>query len=158
MATKLNFLQYTYRFRTNHKTLYSQTFPGPHFGSWTIAVLCPYNKSIDSISVYHVYLSTLPQFVPTCIHWTLTQILTDPISRGYFSLHDDVIKWKHFPRNWPFVPGEFPTQRPVTRSLDVFFDLRLNKRLSKQSWGWWFVTLSRLFWRQCNELTHGWQP
>ena len=28
-------------------------------------------------------------------------------------------------------PGEFPTQRPVTRSFDVFFDLRLNKRLSK---------------------------
>ena len=23
-------------------------------------------------------------------------------------------------------PGEFPTQRPVTRSFDVFFDLRLN--------------------------------
>ena len=33
--------------------------------------------------------------------------------------------------------GEFPAQRPVTRSFDVFFDLRLNKRLSKQSWGWW---------------------
>ena len=32
------------------------------------------------------------------------------------------------------VPGEFPAQRPVTRSLDVFFDLRLNQRLSKQSW------------------------
>ena len=52
--------------------------------------------------------------------------------------HDDVIKWKHFPRYWPFVrgihrfPGEFPTQRPVTRSFDIFFDLRLNKRLSKQ--------------------------
>ena len=30
-------------------------------------------------------------------------------------------------------PGEFPTQRPVTRSFDVFFDLRLNKRFSKQS-------------------------
>ena len=29
-------------------------------------------------------------------------------------------------------PGEFPTQRPVTRSFEVFFDLRLNKRLSKQ--------------------------
>ena len=39
------------------------------------------------------------------------------------------------------VTGEFPTQRPVTRSFDVFFDLRLNKRLSKQSWGWWFETL-----------------
>ena len=29
------------------------------------------------------------------------------------------------------VPGEFPPQRPVTRGFDVFFDLRLNKRLSK---------------------------
>ena len=36
------------------------------------------------------------------------------------------------------VTGEFPSQRRVTRSLDIFFDLRLNKRLSKQSWGWWF--------------------
>ena len=27
--------------------------------------------------------------------------------------------------------GEFPVQRPVTRSFDVFFDLRPNKRLSK---------------------------
>ena len=31
------------------------------------------------------------------------------------------------------VPGEFPTQRPATRSFDAFFDLSLNKRLSKQS-------------------------
>ena len=31
------------------------------------------------------------------------------------------------------VTDEFPAQRPVTRSFDVFFDLRLNKRLSKQS-------------------------
>ena len=30
--------------------------------------------------------------------------------------------------------GEFPSQRPVTRSFDDLFDLRLNKRLSKQSW------------------------
>ena len=31
------------------------------------------------------------------------------------------------------VTGEFPAQRPVTRSFDVFFELRLNKRLSKHS-------------------------
>ena len=49
------------------------------------------------------------------------------------------------------VPGEFPAQRPVTRSFDVFFDLRLNKRLGKQSWGWRFETLSRPLWRHCNE-------
>ena len=50
------------------------------------------------------------------------------------------------------VPGEFPTQRPVTRSFDVFFDLCLNKRLSKQSWGWWFETLSHPLWRHSNAL------
>ena len=48
------------------------------------------------------------------------------------------------------VPGESPTQRPVTRSFDVFFDLPLNKRLSKQSRGWLFETLSRPLWRHCN--------
>ena len=36
------------------------------------------------------------------------------------------------------VPDEFPAQRPVTRSCDVFFDMRLNTRLSKQSGGWSF--------------------
>ena len=44
------------------------------------------------------------------------------------------------------VTGEFPSQRPVTRSFDVFFDLRLHKRLSKQLWCWWFETPSRLLW------------
>ena len=38
------------------------------------------------------------------------------------------------------VTGEFLSQRPVTRSCDVFFDLRLNKRLRKQSRRWWFKT------------------
>ena len=51
------------------------------------------------------------------------------------------------------VPGEFPAQRPVTRSFDVFFDPRLNKRLSKQSWDWWFETLSCPLWRHCNDAT-----
>ena len=30
------------------------------------------------------------------------------------------------------VAGKFPAQRPVARSFDVYFDLRLNTRLSKQ--------------------------
>ena len=45
------------------------------------------------------------------------------------------------------VPGEIPAQRPVTRSFDVFFDVRPNKRLSKQWLSWWFETPSRPFWR-----------
>ena len=44
------------------------------------------------------------------------------------------------------VTGEFPTQRPVTRSFDDFFDLRLNERLSKQSPGWWIETPMRSLW------------
>ena len=59
--------------------------------------------------------------------------------------------------------GEFPTRRPVTRIFDVFFDLRLNKRLSKQRCGWWFETPSCLLWRHSKCLgedpvpsTHYW--
>ena len=47
--------------------------------------------------------------------------------------------------------GEFPAQRPVTRSFDVFFDLRLNKRQSKQWWGWRIETPPRPLWPHCNE-------
>ena len=48
------------------------------------------------------------------------------------------------------VPGEFPTQRPVTRSFDVYLDLSRDKRLSKQLWGWWFETLWPPLWRHRN--------
>ena len=48
------------------------------------------------------------------------------------------------------VIGEFPPQKPVTRSFDVFFDL--NKQLCNQWWGWWFETPSHPLWRHCNEF------
>ena len=51
------------------------------------------------------------------------------------------------------VAGEFPAQRPVTWSFDVFFDLRLNKQLSKHSWGWWFEMPSRPLLRHSNVST-----
>ena len=66
--------------------------------------------------------------------------------------HDDVIKWNQFPRYWPFMRGShrapvgFPSQRPVTRSFDVFFDLCLNKRLSKQ---WPRRCFETPLWRHC---------
>ena len=56
--------------------------------------------------------------------------------------------------------GEFTGPRWIPRtkasdaSFDVFFDLRLNKRLSKQSSGWWFETLSHPLWRHCNAHPH----
>ena len=48
------------------------------------------------------------------------------------------------------VTCEFPSQRPVTWSFDIFSELRLNKRLSKQPKRRWFETPSRLLWRHCN--------
>ena len=57
------------------------------------------------------------------------------------------------------VTGGFPSQRPVTRSFDVFFDLHLNKRLSKQSRLWWFEMPSYSLWCHCNGgMGHFWEP
>ena len=52
------------------------------------------------------------------------------------------------------VTGEFPTQRPVTRSFDIFIDLPLKKRLSKQSRRRWFETPLLSLWRHCNVKDH----
>ena len=58
------------------------------------------------------------------------------------------------------VTDEFPARRPVTRSFNVFFYLRPNKRLSKQWWGWWFETPSRPIWCHCNgsRALNKWKP
>ena len=72
-----------------------------------------------------------------------------PHYKRLYRTHDDFIKWKHFPCYWPFVGVirqspvtiELPSQRPLMRSFDVFFDLRC-KRLSKKSRRHWFETPS----------------
>ena len=76
-----------------------------------------------------------------------------------FRLEKHSSSWQ---RGWCFIVGKeriyadglsmiFPTQRPVTLSFNASFDLRLNKRWSKQSWGWWFETPSRSLWRHRND-------
>ena len=54
------------------------------------------------------------------------------------------------------VTGEFPSQRLVLLSLDVFFDLCLNKWLSKQSRHWWFEMPSHSLWHPCNDRFKSW--
>ena len=72
--------------------------------------------------------------------------------------HDDVTQWKHFPRYWPFVRGihHWPVNSPhkgQRRGALLFsFIYDLNKRLSKQSSGWWFETPSRSLWRNWNSV------
>ena len=67
------------------------------------------------------------------------------------NIHDDVLTG---PLRGEFTGHRWIPQKPVTRDFDIFVDLRLNKRLSKQWWGWWFETLSRSLWHLCNVLTH----
>ena len=90
-------------------------------------------------------------------------IADDMWNSGIIMIHKYIITHKHWWRHQMEtfsallalcagkspVTGKFPSQRPVTRSFDVFFDLRLNKWFSKQSWGWWFETPLRLLWRHC---------
>ena len=77
---------------------------------------------------------------------------------SYLFAHDYVIKWKHFPRYWPFMRGihRSPRNSPYKGQWrgSFMFSLicTLNKRLSKQSWGWWFETPSRSLWRHCKWL------
>ena len=72
--------------------------------------------------------------------------------------HDDVIIWKHFPCYWPFVRGihrstaNSPHKGQWRGALMVSLICASNKRLSKQSWGWWFETSLRSLWRHCNKV------
>ena len=91
---------------------------------------CRYQNMLDAIKKVKIFLHTV-LFIDT------RQIVE--------ILHNDRRRRTYSP-----VTGEFFTQRPVTRSFDGFFDLRLNKRLSKQSWSWWFETLLHPLWRHCN--------
>ena len=71
---------------------------------------------------------------------------------------DDVIKWKHLPCCWPLVweihrsPVNSPHKGQWRGTLKFSLICALNNRLSKQSWGWWFVTPSRSLCRHCNEF------
>ena len=125
-------------------------------------------------SWYFIYLCILCFF---CVNYTSDSICTI-INTIYIYIYPKLLQmyttksakipwWRHQMETFSAllvlcagkspVPGEFPAQRPVTRSFDVFFDLRLNKRLSKQSWGWWFETLSHPLWRHCNASFFLWR-
>ena len=112
-------------------------------------------------------IETLPRSKPICLpeisfscHNTETEMSISPCCRQWLHRKLSFAWWNHHMEtffallalcvgNSP-VTGEFPTQRPVTRNFVFFHDLRLNKWLSKESWGWWFETLSRPVWRYGN--------
>ena len=75
------------------------------------------------------------------------------ISSVIMIVHDDVIKWNHFPRYWPFVRGihRSPVNSPHKGQwrgalMFALICASINDWV-KQSWGWWFETPSLSLWR-----------
>ena len=109
------------------------------------------------VKMAHFHKSSRPQWVNcvlVAVNFTCTIQVIFPVPAK------QLLWWRHLMetfsallalcvRNSP-VTGEFPSQGPGTRSFVVFFDLRLNKRLSKQSIRWRFETPSGSLWRNCN--------
>ena len=87
-----------------------------------------------------------------CVLQRMALMFFLPTPSQNLRLHD-TIKWKHFPRYWPFVRGcNSPHKGQSRGALIVFFDLRLNIRLGRQTLNWWFETPSLSVWRRCNDL------
>ena len=121
----------------------------------------------DQLNWWHIYFQT----GPCCHEWSFFHSMDKSVLLDSFRMHHRGWAWwrsqleifsallafvvrcsaslARFEANSP-VTGEFPSQRPLTRSFDVFFHLRLNQQLSKQWIHRWFETPSRWLWCHCN--------
>ena len=111
------------------------------------AVLSTFQIHPTTINFYYhdLHVNT---FMYTFWDWMCWPVLNKDcniVTPDHMPCHDDVMKWKHFPRYWQFVRGIH--RWPVNSSHKgqwlgalMFFYLRLNKRMGKQSWGWCFET------------------
>ena len=124
---------------------------------------CPKSLSIEYMVCYLI-VPLLDNITGAVIRLPSTdqkdKHINDLLVLSQLGTHYDVIKWKHFPRYWPFMwgihrsPVDSPHKGQWPGALMFFFDLRRNKRLSKQSRRRWFETPSRSLWRHCNDF--GW--
>ena len=102
---------------------------------------------------------------PWNLHLLYLVPIAGPNARDLLNLwsHDDVIKWKHFPRHWPFVRhwslwGEFTGDRwiPLTKTSDAelwcFLWSAPKQTVCKRSRRRWLETASRSLWRHCNDV------
>ena len=110
-------------------------------------------------------------FIASCVRWdTSFEVVDIPLSwegptwlefdrngteHTACKFRDDVIKWKHFPRYWPFVRGihRSPVNSPHKgqwRGALMFSLIFAWINDCKQSWGWWFEKPLRSWWRHCN--------
>ena len=122
-------------------------------GLWSVSHILYHILAIYLICSYHisfVYISPV-RIDKGCLLWIIGNVYEIQFA------YDHVIKWKHFPRYWPFVRGihwspvNSPHKGPWRGALMFSLICALNKRLGKQSWGWWFETPSLSLWRHWNE-------
>ena len=140
-----------------------QVIPGTIYGTAKLAIpsACKNNWSPSvhnrewNFSIWRIHSSqemshTFLQgpLLLTYISWTHIETRAWVINN--IIMKEDAPWWSHQMDTFSAVLGlcaenspmtcEFSEQRPVTWGFDVFFDLHLNKWLSKQSWGWIFET------------------
>ena len=111
----------------------------------------PLSKPLNLLKVSDIFHKSFYMILSWIQMWKYSAI-----DHASVLTHDDVIKWKHFPRYWPFVwvihrPPVNSPHKGQWRGALVFSLICPNKPLSKHSWGWWFETSSRSLWRQCND-------
>ena len=134
------------------------------FGKWSLlqaVIFLRIFQSLNGKPVLHItFDSQLIKYTPPVLHTAITSIWL--VAVWLFLYRDDVTKMETFPalptlcEGNPPVTDEFPSQRPVTRSFDIFFGLR-NKQLSKQPGSLWFETQSGSLLCNHSSLLHGFQ-
>ena len=129
----------------------NSVFVTSHFGRF---------ENDTSLCVYFVLkIRFLTQFMLHACNYrhAISELQTHETSFGDLAIYDDVIKWKHFPRYWPFVRGihRSPVNSPhkVQYRGALMFSLicaRINGWVNNRCW--WFETPSRPLWRHCNDV------
>ena len=128
----------------------ARTQVGPMLATWTLLSGCMY---ILSDMLYHQAVCRFIFFHILQYHFTFTEAVL-----WFPHVHDDIIKWKHFPRYWSFVQGihRSPMNSPHKGQwcgvLLYSLNCALNRCLSKHSWGWWFETPLCSLSRHCNAV------
>ena len=140
------------------------TFPITFCGKKRFTKVCFQLKSVaksalDKALIWHWITQLTDAFMEGAyVFCALSHCLIMIGVRRIHAMHDDIIKWKHFPRYWSFVRGiqRSPVNSPYKgqwrRALVFFFYLRLNQQFSKQWRRRLFETPSHPLWRHCNGI------
>ena len=141
--------------------LINNSFPEPIIWATPVHVLSCSNiwsqwANIVPVFIDRQYHLSTYFFFPAQTDGIMKSIVANGSRSKGSNTHHDVIKWETSSASLALCEGNppvtdgLPSQRPVTQSFGVFFDLRLNKSLAKQSRHRWFETSSRSLWRHCN--------